>query len=72
MADPVPKSLFEEPWLKGNFLIPADPLTRRELYHQLVGYARCGIMYLPQHKEALKVLKARIAALEAYDEVLRA
>lgn len=67
---PVPKRIFEETWLKGNFLIPADKSVRIELRQQLETYFHTGAMYLPKNKEVQQVLRARIAALDAHDAVL--
>jgi len=64
---PVPKIIFEDAWMKGNFLIPADKGVRIELRQQLETYSRTSIMFLPRNKGVLLMLRARIAAIDAYD-----
>jgi hypothetical protein len=63
---PVPKIIFEDTWLKGNFLIPADGRIRRELRKQLETYSRDGVMFIRGNEGVLSMLKARIAAIDAY------
>ncbi len=65
----VPKRIFEDTWVKGNFLIPADKSVRTELRQQLENYSRAGVMFVPGNEEVRSILKARIAAIDAYDTV---
>lgn len=63
----VPEYIFSVAWLEGNFLIPSNKELRKELYRNLYTYSRYGVMFLPENNKVRMVLRARLAALEAYN-----
>jgi hypothetical protein len=60
---------FCEEWRNGNFLIPANKKYREELLAAMLEVHEGSVSKLPQYADMRKVLKARIAALMAYDQV---
>ena len=68
----VPGHMFEKTGLEGNFLIPADKSVRVELRQKLETYVHTSSMRLPGHEKALRMIIARVRAIEAYDAALGA
>lgn len=66
----IPQIIFDKVWWEGNFLIPADKGVRVELRQKLEGYVHLGIMTREVHRRARTELLARIAAIEAYDNII--
>ncbi|HUY05509.1 MAG TPA: hypothetical protein VMV62_02210 [Candidatus Paceibacterota bacterium] len=66
----VPKYVFDEAWLEGNFLIPTNKVLRGELRKQLQRFVRHKVMLLPENKVVEAELSARIAAIKAYNALV--
>jgi len=67
---PVQALYLSKEWREGNFLFRADTKARAE---DMDGIARCvdaSILHEPCHRQAQKELRARLAALEAYNRAL--
>lgn len=64
------ETVLNKEWQEANFDIPRNDEIRNELFKELQGYSHTGVMFLPQNKEAMKYLKARIAAIESHDNAL--
>lgn len=71
-GSPVPAYLFDAAWRNGNILFPKDRGLRAELRRALESYTHYGIMHRSQNEELKTELQARVAAIEAYDAVIRA
>lgn len=63
--------VFGRDLFAGNFLIPADQQIRTEVLRKLQSQLHSGAAYMPGYEEERQLLRARICALEAYDDAVR-
>lgn len=66
----VPKYVFDKDWADRDFLIPSDKSIRIKLRQELNRYSRTEVMFLQENKDIARMVRARLAALEAYDKAL--
>lgn len=57
--------------LDGDFNIPKDQASRIQLLAGLELYLRMGASLMPGQQTLRQIAQARVAAINAYDEVLR-
>ena len=63
----VPEYVFDKTWQEANFIVPTNDNIRKELREKLEGFTHYGVMNLPENQKAMKILEARVAAIDAYD-----
>lgn len=65
----IPDFVFDKNWQKAGFLIPEDWAIRSEMRQQYELCLRSGAMHMSSDEGAKTALQARIAAIDAYNDV---
>lgn len=66
-GDMVPEYVFDKVWQDANFSVPTNDEIRKDLREKLEGFTHYGVMHLSENQKAMDILKARVAAIDAYD-----